>query len=227
MRPTWAADTARRIGLSGQIDFTTTRCGMTLHVPCSHGDGHLVDFVVRPGLAPNGVAKAMLAKGWTVGSKIKCPEHSRKEKPADGVKRAPKPMRAFFDSLTDEQAREIKASGGKKTWAGLTLEERRAKMNAINPYIKKGKDPMATSPNPPAMSPDAKKAHRLVMGALEDFYDEAKKRYRPGHTDQSIADEVGVAPAAVAKVREEFFGLSFSKHRLNWRCSPRIWRTAQ
>lgn len=52
----------------------------------------------------------------------------------------------------------------------------------------------------------AKKAHRLMMMALEDYYDEANKRYKPGYSDAKIAEETGASEAHVKKTREEYFG---------------------
>lgn len=76
MRPTWPSDTARRIGLSGAIEFTTSRVGLTLHVPCQRGK-HTVDVGVSPGSSPEKVAKIMLTKGWTFGTKLACPDCGR------------------------------------------------------------------------------------------------------------------------------------------------------
>ena len=51
-----------------------------------------------------------------------------------------------------------------------------------------------------------KKHKRLVILALEDYFDEASRRYREGKTDKAIADELDLSDAFVAKVREEFYG---------------------
>lgn len=55
-------------------------------------------------------------------------------------------------------------------------------------------------------TPDARKAHRAVMGWLEEAYDEDAKRYRDGFSDQTIADETGASVQYVAKCREDYFG---------------------
>lgn len=67
---------------------------------------------------------------------------------------------------------------------------------------------MATQPEQekPVPSDAAKRAKRLVYMALEDYYDDARKAYKAGHSDASIAKEIGVAEAFVAKIREEDFG---------------------
>jgi len=52
----------------------------------------------------------------------------------------------------------------------------------------------------------AKRAKRMAYMALIDYYDDAAKRYKPGHSDASIAAEVGCAEVVVAKIREDDFG---------------------
>lgn len=63
--------------------------------------------------------------------------------------------------------------------------------------------PMVAEATP---SDAAKKAKRLVYMALEDYYDDGKKAYKPGWTDDRIAKEVGCAEAFVARIREDDFG---------------------
>lgn len=58
----------------------------------------------------------------------------------------------------------------------------------------------------PAPTDAAKKAKRAVYQALEDYYDDSQKRYRPGHTDKSIADELGVSEVFVKGIRDADFG---------------------
>jgi len=78
----WHRNVALKIGVGGAVDFTPARVGQTLHIPCSHG--HTVDFRVNSRMPPEVVAKKMIQKGWTVGSKLTCPEHSRKPKKKAG-----------------------------------------------------------------------------------------------------------------------------------------------
>jgi hypothetical protein len=52
----------------------------------------------------------------------------------------------------------------------------------------------------------AKKVKRLIFQALEDYYDDAAKNYRTGHSDKTIADEVGASEKFVASIRESDFG---------------------
>ncbi|WP_226018461.1 hypothetical protein [Novosphingobium sp. FKTRR1] len=82
MKPTWPAAVARRVGLSGAIDFTPTRVGLTIHVPCEKGQ-HTVDVRMEPGVNPDAVVKRMLAMGWTVGSKPTCPACSKTRRPKE------------------------------------------------------------------------------------------------------------------------------------------------
>jgi hypothetical protein len=52
----------------------------------------------------------------------------------------------------------------------------------------------------------ARAAKKLVFMALMDYYDEAAKAYKPGHSDAKIATECGVAEDFVRKLREADFG---------------------
>lgn len=67
---------------------------------------------------------------------------------------------------------------------------------------------MATAPEvtKPQPSDAARRAKRLVYQALEDYYDDKAKTYRPGHSDDSIAKETGAAVEFVKRIREEDFG---------------------
>lgn len=76
------------------------------------------------------------------------------------------------------------------------------------PIVQKDVPEMATAPDTvkPQPSDAAKRAKRLVYQALEDYYDDTKKAYRPGHSDDSIAKETSAALEFVRKIREEDFG---------------------
>lgn len=186
--------------MAGSIEYLSTPHGQTLHIPCTYGD-HIVDVRVANRQHPDAVVKRMLNMGWTIGSKPKCPDCNRRI------------------SLKRKVA-------GAKRWEGVPTEERRAQMAAlqVKSVEKRVKKDETIMPNEaekvgdlvlsgsnvaaatPAMSAAAKKSHRLVMQALEDYYDEAKSTYREGWTDKKVASEIGVSEASVASVREEFFG---------------------
>lgn len=83
----WACATARRLGLSGTLDFTVARVGQTLHVPCAKGN-HKVDVPIGGGLHPDGVAKKMLGAGWIIGRRLTCPDC----RPKRDKKKETKPM---------------------------------------------------------------------------------------------------------------------------------------
>lgn len=185
----WMEKVTPRIGMGGVIDFTATAVGQTLHIPCRTGD-HIVDFPIAAHLPPEVVVKKMLQAGWTVGNHPKCPDCSR--------------------------SRQSKANSenSKKRWAGTTPEERSAYMKTLRAKAEKKDENMneglnaTTSDNNATtkVSDAARKAHRLVMQCLEDYYDEQSKRYRPGRSDKGIAEETGASEASVKKTREEYFG---------------------
>lgn len=52
----------------------------------------------------------------------------------------------------------------------------------------------------------SKAEKRQIMDLLNDAYDADAERYRGADTDDSVASVLGVMPAWVAEIREEFFG---------------------
>lgn len=58
----------------------------------------------------------------------------------------------------------------------------------------------------PKLLDDQKKNKRLVILALEDYFDEVAKRYRDGKSDRSISEELSLSVGFVANTREEFYG---------------------
>lgn len=159
-------DLRRRIGADNSLTLSALRTGFTIHVPCAPGK-HMVDFPCKPGLNPEGISKAMILKGWTVGSRRLC--------------------------CPDCQPKKLK-----------TVQERKEPVsNAAQTVATTGPQP---NPAKPEVSEAAKRAHRMVMMLLEDQYDEANKRYRPGWDDEKVAKETGAAKAHVAATREQYFG---------------------
>lgn len=77
----WPEAIGKRIG-TGTVNYTTSNVGQTLHIPCEHGGGHIVDITIPPKSHPDHIAKMMLNKGWTIGRKLVCPDHQRKKKAA-------------------------------------------------------------------------------------------------------------------------------------------------
>ncbi len=112
----WEAAVTRHIGVSG-IEFTPTRVGQTLHLPCSRG--HLVDFTFQGAKPPEFIAKKLLQQGWTIGHKLLCPEHSRKSGQAKcGTEAPPMPVQ-----LVAPPIKKRLHTGGKKPWAQMKIAE--------------------------------------------------------------------------------------------------------
>lgn len=153
-RDGWPGAVAHRIGLGGLVEFTGTKVGQTLHVPCKRGN-HIVDFHIAGNMPPDFVAKKMMQAGWTVGSKLICPDCNPKKR---------------------------------------------------TPEMPEDNIAVALPIDAPRASPAAGKAKRLVYMSLEDYYDEPQKRYKPGHSDATIAKEAGISEAAVKAIREESYG---------------------
>lgn len=56
----------------------------------------------------------------------------------------------------------------------------------------------------PTASPNAKTAKRAAFLWLTEVFDENAGRYNDGHSDETVAKEVGLSTAAIIKLREEF-----------------------
>lgn len=163
---------AHRLGMaSGAVAVTPTRCGLTLKVFCESGD-HIAAFDCDPGLHPDHVARRMLAKGWTFGSKLACPEHTKKRK-APAAKPAP-------------TAQTAQPTGGTMT-----------KTAAAND---------AAPTTDAERSSAARKALRMAIQFLEDYFDDSRSNYKPDWSDARIAKETGTSVAAVKEERERLFG---------------------
>lgn len=125
------------------------------------------------------VAKARRA-GWKTGRHVVCAECQK-------IRKEPK--------MTETPKPAAKAN---------------AKGEPAQPWLRDPPVEPAPAPEPePAKaepSDAAKRARRLIYMALEDYYDDTAKRYRAGHSDASIAEEVGVAVSVVASIRESDFG---------------------
>ena len=61
-------------------------------------------------------------------------------------------------------------------------------------------------PTPAEQTEAAKRMRRFVYQALEGYYDDTARAYRPGHSDSSIASDTGAAEAFVRQIREQDFG---------------------
>ena len=186
----WKKDMKRRIGLSGELGFTQTAVGQTLHIPCSHG--HVADFSIPPNSNPDFVAKKMLNSGWTIGRKLTCPKHQRKKKSPRAVKGG----HARAASLTQERRSEIAKEAAAKRWSN----------HQPKPIEETKEEKPTMSEEKAEQSPAAKRAFRYLMMELEDSYNDATQSYAPGKSDKSIAAELKISEEFVIKTREEHFG---------------------
>jgi hypothetical protein len=103
--------------------------------------------------------------------------------------------------LPPEQfAKKFKAKG----WA---LGRRMACPKCRSAPERKEPQKMPEPDREPAQPSDAARTQRrMIYIALEAAYDESARHYKAGHSDETIAKEVGCAANAVRIVREEFFG---------------------
>lgn len=95
--------------------------------------------------------------------------------------------------------------GGKITCPACLATKRKRKAPPMKPATATG---AATQPTvvTTADVEKLKKNKRLVIQALEDYFDERKKRYRDDWSDAKVAGETGLSEKFVIAVREEFFG---------------------
>lgn len=190
VRNNWPHAVALRIGLGGEMQFTNTRCGATLHIPC-HGRGrhrpHVVDVHVGPGQHPDAVAKKMIRAGWTIGGhRLMCPDTRAKSK-----ERNPKMKPNMGPGMASASDIALAA-----TLPPLAPPEEKEPVMAE----------ATAAPVQPAPTPAAGRAKRLVYMALEEDYDEMKRAYKPGKSDATIAKECGVSDQLVKTIREESYG---------------------
>ena len=85
-------------------------------------------------------------------------------------------------------------------------EKRNGAVNTKGIAMATTSDMALDAAQPPQPTPAAGRARRLVYMALEDYYDEGRRAYKPGHTDAGIARECGVAESVVKTIREESYG---------------------
>lgn len=96
---------------------------------------------------------------------------------------------------------------------------KRAICPTCSPAAKRKATPMNTTLKPitqpvvapaphtiPIASDAAKRTKRLVFQALEDAYDDVGRKYRPGHSDETVAKETTAAIEFVRQIREADFG---------------------
>lgn len=92
--------------------------------------------------------------------------------------------------------------------AGWSLRGKMRCPSCIETKKERGMGDATAQVQPQKVQPSeaAKRAKRLIYMALEDYYDDNAKRYRPGHSDESVAKEVGASVEFVRSIREADFG---------------------
>lgn len=217
----WPRAMARRLGMGGDIQFTRAAVGQTLHLPCHAGD-HIVDVHIAANQHPDAIAKRLLAQGWTVGTKLKCPDHSRRAPKKNPKKTrllseaAPHSVRLshIADQILNGDIKlkvvdEFPDEDGDFTRNQRCVFKRITDDKPVRPTAEK-KEPkkMPEAKQTPVAVPTeaAKRAKRMVYLMLEENYDDVQKRYRAGWNDSKISTETGAHINLVLSVREESFG---------------------
>lgn len=199
----WRKTTAKQIGLRGDINFHTAKVGMTLHIPCEAGD-HIVDVPVSKGLPPEAVAKHMVQKGWTIGSRLKCPDcgRNRPVRKKKGETATNIRVKTLSEAVAISKVMPIIAPGSQTNVIKPSSEP---------PFTAKDfimKQPTGSSSLAVAQSQEEtrRRLKRSVIEWLGECYDEDKCCYKSGFSDASIAKETGAAPQFVAEIREDLYG---------------------
>lgn len=230
----WPRAMAKRLGIGGDVEFTRAAVGQTLHLYCGAGD-HIVDVHIAARQHPDAVAKKLLASGWVMGSKLKCPKHSRRKAAdskanktrllSDTAPRSAVLSHAADKILAGEYLIKTKAPDPGDELVETNRWQRRVIgkikrlpkdkptppkkpdiIKAAKAAEQEGKTMPEASQKPAVPSDAAKKAKRMVFLLLEEQYDENKKCYRPGWDDKKIATESGAHVKVVEDTRVEFFG---------------------
>lgn len=173
----WHEKAAHKLGLA-TLNYTPTRIGQTLHIPCSRG--HVVDYPLNTRLPPEQVAKKLMQKGWTVGSKLTCPKHSKKSKaPASAPQQENEDMSVVAPDPIPHRA---------------------------DPFLPSAQAVQTPKQAATMTSDAARVAKRAVMQWLDEAFDVAKGTYNAGVSDETIAKETGLSAGKVKELREEFYG---------------------
>lgn len=190
---TWEADVARKLGIGGVINFTTTRLGQTIHVPCSRGldgHGHTVDVKIRPNLDPNGTCKQMIGAGWIVGRRrLICPDCRKKPKekaaltPPSSTPPTKDRCAKARSVITPEQRSEWGRKGGFAKQANKLRRE----------------TDIPDTPNTPAEPSGLARSQRAMMEATADRRSEIVARgnaTRKLRREQPMAQDAGALSAS-------------------------------
>ena len=168
------------------------RCGV---------DGCSEEFLMpdtgRIPLPPDAVSSKARRAGWKVGrgpSRDRCPTHAKHTRENDNMAREP----AGFDIGVEDrlpqrlpaQTREVHKTHAVAKDGVVTVLAERANV--------------PTEPAPARVMDREEK--RILFGELDAAYQDAEHGYKPGNTDKSVADALGVPIVWVRQLREEMFG---------------------
>lgn len=197
----WINDFERNLGIpSGSLDIDRpTGKPFQFHIPCDGGRGgqpHKAILECSNMPNPDRMRRIVGAKGWrTNGRHITCPDCVQAERTRKSLPKPP--AQSFGDQIRDAVA-PLK----------LPVKQRaRASAPSIIEAPQETK-PMATAANDtqPQPTKDGRAMRRAIVEWLDQAYDTDAGRYRPGFSDNSIANEAKAPEPLVKKIREEFYG---------------------
>ena len=100
---------------------------------------------------------------------------------------------------------------GKLTCPACVAMKKRSTLKTAEPKMTNKQQPAKATGNwrdlASSLSDDQRRKNkRIVIAALEDYYDDVASAYREGKSDKGVATELDLAEGFVQEVREELFG---------------------
>ena len=183
----WQQAVAWEIGLGGTVDFTPARVGQTLHLPCSRG--HIVDFYINARMPPEAVAKKLMQKGWSIGSKLCCPKHARKSKKSAPGAPTPKEDPTMATELPEAVELPAPPVSVKPAPSDAAKAKRREALQWLSESFNVEKGAYASGVSDASIAKETGLAENAVAQLREEFYGPLKE------------------PEAVAQMRAELAAL--------------------
>lgn len=204
MTPGYEADMRRIIGRD--VSVRTHARGVIVTLPCK--GGHDVEYPMEKMLPPDALKRQLSNRGWTLGKRLSCPDHNRREKsampeaaqpavvtPAAGMTPdARKVHRAVMEALMS-----VYDDDGKRYTAGYTDAKVAEETGAAVEYVRKTREEFF---GPVAIPPE--------FGALRQELDALTASIAATRRDMATVRQNG--ETAIAALEEQTKGI---KHRLD------------
>lgn len=183
----WHAKAGRAIGI-GALDYTPTRIGQTLHLPCARG--HRVDFTLNTRLPPEVLAKKLLQKGWTIGSRLLCPKHSTKTKaPTPAPQEEIEDMKQMNVISIEQKALQVPVTQATPASSDAARSAKRAAMQWLDEAFDVTKGQYNSGVSDDTIAKETGLAPAKVKELREEFYGALKV---PSELDALMREMAGI-----------------------------------